>query len=119
MRSQEETANNAIIEQSVVFEYSKTIQNQTLATFKTTKKVFAAIAEEAYQDRCVSVDSNKKMIEGLIYDKYKAEFASLRELCPRFGDILSHMFVLRLGWRVGDVDWTSDMKDWTEEVSEC
>ena len=47
--------------------------------------------------------------------KYPDEFAPILELCPKFDIILAHMLVLRLGVRVQDVDWTSDMKDWNEE----
>jgi len=33
-------------------------------------------------------------------------------MCPGLPIILAHMLVFRLGIRVQDVDWTSDMKDW-------
>ena len=47
--------------------------------------------------------------------KYPDQFAPIFELCPKFDIILAHMLVFRLGVRVQDVDWTSDMKDWNEE----
>ena len=47
--------------------------------------------------------------------KYPKEFAPILELCPKFDIILAHMLVFRLGVKVEDVDWTSDMKDWNEE----
>ena len=50
-----------------------------------------------------------------VMSKYPDEFAPILELCPNFEIILAHMLVFRLGWRVEDVDWTSDMKDWNEK----
>ena len=47
--------------------------------------------------------------------KYPDEFAPILTLCPNFGIILAHMLVFRLGVKVQEVDWTSDMKDWNEE----
>ena len=47
--------------------------------------------------------------------KYPDDFAPILELCPKFDIILAHMLVFRLGVRVQDVDWTSDMKKWSEE----
>jgi len=47
--------------------------------------------------------------------KYPDEFAPILELCPKFDFILAHILVFRLGVRVENVDWTSDMKDWKEE----
>jgi len=50
-----------------------------------------------------------------ITKKYDTQFAPLLELCPGLPTIISHMLILRLGFRVGSVDWTLDMKDWSEQ----
>jgi len=52
-----------------------------------------------------------------VMSKYPDEFAPILELCPKFDVVLAHMLVFRLGMKVEDVDWTSDMKDWNEEDS--
>jgi len=46
--------------------------------------------------------------------KYPDDFAPILELCPKFDIILAHMLVFRLGVKVEDVDWTSDMKKWSQ-----
>jgi len=50
-----------------------------------------------------------------VMSKYPDDFAPILELCPKFDVVLAHMLVFRLGVKVEDVDWTSDMKDWDEE----
>jgi len=50
-----------------------------------------------------------------VMSKYPDDFSPILELCPKFDVVLAHMFVFRLGVKVEDVDWTSDMKDWDEE----
>ena len=77
------------------------------------------LAEEAYNGRCNRVQSNLLWIK-TVFDKNgnKRIVTPLLNRCPGFEIILSHMLVLRLGWRVETVDWTIDMKDWSGEVSE-
>jgi len=60
------------------------------------------------------VDTNLIHIKEVM-SKYPDEVSSILELCPKFDIILAHMLVFRLGVRVQEVDWTSDMKDWDEE----
>jgi len=72
------------------------------------------IAEEIYELRTNTVMVNIRNIEEVM-SKYPNEFAPIIEYCPNFRIIIAHMLVFRLGLRVQDVDWTSDMKDWNEE----
>jgi len=72
------------------------------------------IAEEIYELRTNKVESNIIHIKEVM-SKYPDEFAPIIALCPKFDIILAHMLVFRLGVRVQEVDWTSDMKDWNEE----
>ena len=42
-------------------------------------------------------------------------FAPVLELCPHLDIILAHMLVLRLGWQVKEVDFTTKMTEWSED----
>ena len=42
-------------------------------------------------------------------------FAPILERCPHLDIILAHMFVLRLGWQVKEVDFTTKMTEWNED----
>ena len=72
------------------------------------------LAEEIYKSRTNKVETNLTHIKEVI-SKYPDDFSPILKLCPKFDVVLAHMFVFRLGVKVEDVDWTSDMKKWSEE----
>ena len=49
-----------------------------------------------------------------ITTKFKTQFTPLLERCPGLSIILAQMLVLRFGFWVIEVNWTNEMKDWTE-----
>ena len=65
------------------------------------------------RSRDYSIDRLK--IKTLMKNNYKREFAPLLEMCPHLDVILAHMKIKCFGLLVQDVDWTSDMTDWSEE----
>ena len=50
-----------------------------------------------------------------VLNVHKEVLAPVLELCPKFPVILAHMLVLRLGWQVKDVDFTSGMTEWNDD----
>ena len=63
--------------------------------------------------RSNNVQDNHCVVEE-VFKKY-AILAPALELCPKFPVILAHMLVLRLGWQVKDVDFTSGMTQWNDD----
>jgi len=57
---------------------------------------------------------NLEAVESIV-EKYNTHFAPLLELCPGLTIILAHMLILRFGFSVQDVSWTSELVDWTGE----
>ena len=57
---------------------------------------------------------NNYCVVGEVFEKY-AILAPALELCPKFPVILAHMLVLRLGWQVRDVDFTSNLSEWDHD----
>ena len=82
-------------------------------TARTVKGTFAEIAEEIYSQRSNNKNQNLKRISSVM-GKHEEQFAPLLELCPGLKMILAHMLVLRLGIRVQEVSWTSEMTIWME-----
>ena len=86
----------------------------TTVLSEPVKAKMRAIAEEIYKPRTNKVETNLFIIREVM-SRYPDDLAPLLKLCPKFDIILAHMLVFRLGVRVQEVDWTSDMKDWNEE----
>ena len=59
------------------------------------------------------VQDNRCVVEE-VFEKY-AILAPALELCPNFPVILAHMLVLRLGWQVKDVDFTSNLFEFNDD----
>jgi len=81
---------------------------------RARREKWEEIAEEMYSMRSQDFTSNLLWVTRTI-DKYDESFAPLLELCPNLSVILGHMLILRLGVRVQEVSWTSDMKEWSAE----
>ena len=67
--------------------------------------------EKIYQKRSNKVESNLFAVQ-LIFREYSELLSPALECCPNLDTILAHMLVLRLGWSVHDVDFTSKMSEW-------
>jgi len=50
----------------------------------------------------------------LVFTKYEDELRPLLDCFPSLDVVLAHMFVMRLGVRVQEVSFTSDITNWTE-----
>jgi len=85
--------------------------NDVTTIIKTNWRI---IAEKVYLGRSASVADNFKAIRECL-DKYPDEFAPLLYRCLRFEIILVHMFGLRLGLTAKEVDWTKELREWSEE----
>ena len=75
---------------------------------------FAAIAEELYSLRRNMVETNILSVN-LVFKKNEEQLSPILALCPAFDVVLAYMLVLRLGWRVQKVAWTSERTDWTDQ----
>ena len=67
-----------------------------------------------YSHRSNKAESNLVHIKQVM-ETHLEHFAPLLDRCPNLDIILAQMLILRLGWRVMRVDWTSSMTDWDEE----
>jgi len=72
------------------------------------------IAIDVYNQRTNNVATNRSNIQKIV-DKYPSIFAPILEQNPHFANMLAHMLVLRFGFRVQEVSWITEMKDWTAE----
>jgi len=50
-----------------------------------------------------------------ITGRNKRRFAPLQKDCPGLDIIFAEMLILRLGLSINDVDFTKEMKDWSEK----
>ena len=78
------------------------------------KEKMRMIAQEIYRRRTNKLEINILQIRQVM-SKHPDEFARILELCPKFDLLLAYMLVFRLGMKVQEIDWTSDMKKWSEE----
>ena len=69
--------------------------------------------EELFKLRTNDFTSNIAAAKSVM-EKHSDQFAPLLELCPGLDIVFGHMLILRLGFSVKDVSWTSEMKEWTE-----
>ena len=72
------------------------------------------VAEEVYGKRSNDQEANLKHIKEM-FVKNEVLLRSLKERCPHFAVILSHMLVLRFGVGVVGVSDTSTTTNWTED----
>ena len=77
-------------------------------------KAWIRVAEEVYGKRSNNQEANLEHIKE-IFAKNDVLLRSLKEKCPQFAVILSHMLVLRFGVRVVGVSDTSTTTNWTED----
>ena len=90
---------------------------KTMSSSNNLQKIeFVRIAEEMFSERTNKIESNLSSLSQF-FDRYEVDFALVLVRCPHFAIILSHIFILRFGWRVENVSWKTDMKDWHSE--EC
>jgi len=88
--------------------------SKTNSSAAATRDKWGEIAEEMYSMRSNDLTSNLLWVTRTI-EKYDEPFAPLLELCPNLDFVLGHLLILRLGVRVQEVSWTSDMKEWSGE----
>ena len=70
--------------------------------------------EELYDKRSNKAESNLLVVQETL-KQHITIFAPVLELCPHLDIILAHMLVLRLGWQVKEVDFTTKMTEWSED----
>ena len=80
----------------------------------TPIQTWIAVAEDMYSMRCNKQEINFTKVNQAM-DQNKSLFAAVNQTCPQFSNILSHLFVIRFGWRVKTVDWMSSMNSWGDE----
>ena len=67
-----------------------------------------------FKQRTNDYEKNLTAVKSIM-EGNKRHFTPLLEPCPGLDIILAEMFVLWLGLTVNDVDFTTDMKDWSEK----
>lgn len=72
------------------------------------------LAEEVYNTRTSNHKSNFLHINR-IFSENTDLFLPLQKCCPKFNVILSFIIEDKFGFRVRPVDWTKDMKDFSED----
>ena len=72
--------------------------------------------EEIYARKSNKVESNLIAVQQ-VFKKHHEVLEKVTELCPNLHVVLAHMLVLRLGWQVQEVEFTSQMSEWSER--EC
>ena len=90
------------------------VSRTSTGIMRDEKKKFADIAEELYAKRSNDVQKNHIEVQE-VFKKHDAVLAPLLVLCPSLGIIIAHMLVLRFGFTVKDIDFTSKMTEWGDE----
>ena len=75
---------------------------------------FAKIGEILYLLSSDNAEANRFVIKQ-IFKRYPQIFAPILRRCPNFSVVLAHMLQRRLGFRVQEIDWKHELKDWSKE----
>ena len=72
------------------------------------------MVEEMYEKRSNDFYRNVESVQRIM-ERYESSFSLIVNRCPLFGTIIAHFLTFSFGFRSQSVDWTKEMKEWTEE----
>ena len=89
-------------------------QNRRGISVRETMVLGDDAAEEILSLRTQNLQRNRSHIKR-IFDKYAPLFDQLLDRAPNIEILIANVLIFRVGWRVLDVDWRVDVRDWSEE----